>query len=258
MNRRSLFALLWFIPLTVFGLAGETAPTPPAGKAAPRTLRVLFIGNSYTYVNDLPGTTAQLLAPRGITLEHESVTPGGVTLEKQWADGKALAAIQKGKWDYVVLQEQSTRPFKDRAAMFQSARLFHAEIAKVGAKTLLYETWATKATPDDQAKLTESYEMLGRELGATVVPAGEAWKKALAAGIALHGPDGRHPARAGTYLNACLFVRALTKEMPLLLPDTGTEKGKAWTVPEAPTLQRIAGETPVPAVTAAAAQPTAK
>jgi len=48
----------------------------------PRTLRVLFIGNSYTYGNDLPGLIAQLLPARGIKLEHESVTPGGATTSK--------------------------------------------------------------------------------------------------------------------------------------------------------------------------------
>jgi hypothetical protein len=173
-----------------------------------KTLRVLFIGNSYTYVNDLPALLKQLLAARKVKLESESVTPGGATLEKQWTDGKAAEAIRRGRWDYVVLQEQSQRPFLDPEAMAKYARLLQAEIAKVGAKTLLYETWAAKASPEEQPKLTATYEALGRELKATVVPVGEAWKRAIERGLALHGPDGRHPSLQGSYLAACVFVRA--------------------------------------------------
>jgi hypothetical protein len=214
-----------------------------ADEAFPRTLRVLFIGNSYTYGNDLPSLIAQLLSAREIKLEHVSVTPGGATLEKHWADGKALAAICTQKWDYVVLQEQSTRPIRDREAMFKAARLLHAEIVKAGAKTLLYETWAAKASPEEQPKLSEAYETLGRELGATVVPVGEAWRKAIAAGFELHGNDGRHPNRRGSYLAACLFVATLTGQSPVGLPSKGIAEGKPWTVDDASALQRIAAET---------------
>ena len=237
MNRRRFLALL-FVALPS---ASVHCAEPP-----PRVVRVLFIGNSYTYANDLPGIVAQLLAPRGIRLEHESVTPGGAALEKQWQDGKAVGAIQKGKWDFVVLQEQSVRPFRDREAMFRAARSLHAEIAKAGAKTLLYETWAAKAAPDEQAKLTDAYETLARELGATVVPAGEAWKRAISDGLELHGPDGRHPSRLGSYLAACLFARVISGETITATPPPIMEKDKPWTWPKAAdleTLQRIAEQT---------------
>lgn len=234
-----------FLALLIAAAGAPALCAEPPAAAPPRVLRVFFIGNSYTYVNDLPSLVDQLLGPRGIRLEHESVTPGGATLEKQWKDGKALAAIQKEKWDFVVLQEQSTRPFKNREAMFGAARSFHAEIAKTGAKTLLYETWAAKAAPDEQAKLTDAYETLGRELGATVVPAGEAWKRGIAAGLELHGSDGRHPSRLGSYLAACVFARTISGQAIVGAPPAIMEKDKPWTSPktgELETLQRLAEE----------------
>lgn len=236
-----------FLALLVTALLGATAfSAEPRAETPARVVRVLFIGNSYTYVNELPALVAQLLAPRGIRLEHESVTPGGATLEKQWKDGKALAAIQNGKWDFVVLQEQSMRPFRNREAMFSAAKSLHAEIAKAGAKTLLYETWAAKAVPDEQSKLTDAYDTLGRELGATVVPAGEAWKRGIAAGLELHGSDGRHPSRLGSYLAACVFARVISGQAIVGPPPQIVEKDKPWTWPKAAeleTLQRLAEET---------------
>src|ERR1043166_6791316 len=95
--------------LTALALLLTAAPTPAGG--GPKEVRVLFIGNSYTYVNDLPKMIAALArAGKQPPLVYERETPGGCTLEKHWKDGKAARKIAAGKWDYVVLQEHSLRP----------------------------------------------------------------------------------------------------------------------------------------------------
>src|SRR5882724_9622217 len=68
-------------------------------------IHILFIGNSYTFVNNLPAILETLSAHEAKPVVAESVTEGGV---KHWQEGKALSAIRKGGWDYVVLQEHST------------------------------------------------------------------------------------------------------------------------------------------------------
>jgi hypothetical protein len=72
--------------------------------------KVLFIGNSFTARNNLPGLIAQLAAARGVTIEHHLISAGGASLRTHWNAGKALKAIQNGHYNYVVLQEQSTLP----------------------------------------------------------------------------------------------------------------------------------------------------
>lgn len=253
-TRRLLLAFTLLLTLRTLGAAtpaqaaaSAATPSAPVVKTQPapgKSLRVLFIGNSYTYVNDLPELVKRLLAARGVQLDLEKVVVGGATLERHWKEGKAQAAIHKRPWDYVVLQEQSSRPFRDREAMFRDARLFHAEIRKTGAKTVLYETWAAKIAPAEQPKLTDAYETLGRELGAIVVPAGEAWKRALAQGIELHGKDGRHPNLRGSFLAACAFVRILDGQKTT--PTASIEIGKgaaALTAKQMEALQRIADQT---------------
>ncbi len=64
-------------------------------------IRVLFIGNSFTFYHDLPKMVAELAeAGEQRPLHFDSETPGGYTLEKHWQDGKAVAKIQSGRWDY--------------------------------------------------------------------------------------------------------------------------------------------------------------
>src|SRR5262249_32817696 len=104
--------------LALAALVLLTAPPLRSGDA-PKPVRVLFIGNSYTFVNDLPRMLAALARAGGQRpVVHDRETPGGCTLEKHWRDGKAAQKIAAGKWDYVVLQEQSSRPLVDRPRMF--------------------------------------------------------------------------------------------------------------------------------------------
>jgi hypothetical protein len=62
-------------------------------------LKVLFIGNSFTARNDLPGLIARLAAARGKTLEHRLISAGGASLRTHWNAGEALKAIQSGQYD---------------------------------------------------------------------------------------------------------------------------------------------------------------
>jgi hypothetical protein len=188
------------------------------------TTRILFIGNSFTQRNDLPGLLAELAAARGITLEHELISQGGASLRRHWNAGRAQQAIAEGGFNFVVLQEQSTLPVKNAARMAENVRLFAEPIRAAGAKMVLYMTWARRHAPEAQQAITAAYQSIGTELGALVVPVGLAWQRFLAAHDAppLHDRDESHPTLAGTYLAACVFLATLFGQNPV-----GIETGPA-------------------------------
>src|SRR5437764_10249112 len=142
-------------------------------------LNVLFIGNSFTARNDLPGLIAQLAASRGKSLRHRLISAGGASLRRHWNAGEAQAAIRQGHYDYVVLQEQSTLPVKNAKRMHENVRLFDQAIKAAGSTTVLYMTWARLNAPESQRAITDAYTGVGVELGATVVPVGLAWQRFL-------------------------------------------------------------------------------
>src|SRR5215510_5653671 len=180
-------------------------------------LKVLFIGNSFTARNDLPGLIARLAEARGKALEHRLISAGGASLRMHWNAGEALQAIRDGHYDRVVLQEQSTLPVKNAKRMHENVRLFDEAIKAAGATTVLYMTWARLGAPESQQAITDAYAGIGRELGATVVPAGLAWERFLRQydEPALHDKDQSHPTLAGTYLAACAFLAVLFQESPV-------------------------------------------
>ena len=184
---------------------------------SPTNLNVLFIGNSFTARNDLPGMIAQLAAAHGRKFEHKLISAGGASLRMHWNKGDAQNEIATKRYDYVVLQEQSTLPVKNATRMHENIRLFDEVTKAAGSKTVLYMTWARKHEPKNQKLITDAYTSIGAELGAIVVPVGEGWKTFLAKHKtpALHDADNSHPSLAGSYLAACVFFSVLYKESPL-------------------------------------------
>ena len=180
------------------------------------TVRVLFIGNSFTARNNVPELIAGMARSRGHSMEHKLISQGGASLKMHWNKGAAPKAIADGGWDYVVLQEQSTLPVKNRERTHENVRLFDESIRQAGAKMVLYLTWAREKVPETQASLTECYTSIAEELGAIVVPAGVAWERVLKrkAHPVLHDKDGSHPTLAGSYLAACVFYAVLFDENP--------------------------------------------
>jgi len=183
--------------------------------AAPRN--VLFVGNSFTARNDLPGLIAALAAAGGKTFRHCLVQAGGASLRTHWNAGHAARLIEAGGFDAVVLQEQSTLPVKNAARMHENVRLFDGVIRAAGAATVLYMTWARRGEPEAQVAITGAYTAIGRELGATVVSVGTAWARLLGARDCpvLHDRDGSHPSVAGSYLAACVFCGTLLRASPV-------------------------------------------
>ena len=190
--------------------------------------RVLFIGNSFTARNDLPGLLAQLVRGRGKgELEWELISGGGASLRTHLNKGEAHERLQGARWDYVVLQEQSTLPVKNPKRTGENIREFNAAIKAAKAQTVLYMTWARQNAPETQAALSETYAEVGRAIGATVVPVGLAWQHCLAAhpAIVLHDKDQSHPNLAGSYLAACTFYATLFIGQSKFIPnlDMGLE-----------------------------------
>lgn len=182
-----------------------------------KPVRVLFIGNSYTYYNNLPSMISTLSGGR---IEARMVVRGGANLQQLWDLGEAPAAIREGRWDYVVLQEHSllggmridgAEHVNEPDFFYDNIRLYDAEIRKVKAKTILYMTWARRAYPEQQVFLTHAYSSIGQELGLTVSPVGVAWQRIRETdpAVILHASDGTHPSAVGSYVAACVLLQTL-------------------------------------------------
>ena len=214
--------------------------------------RVLFIGNSYTFVNDLPGTVAQLAISGGYHVETGMAAEGSFKLSDHVNSPQTLAAIQSKKWTYVVLQEQSQLPavaqFRTQQ-MYPATRTLVSKIQAVGATPIFFITWAHRdGWPENglndyesmQAQIDTGYLTIAQELNSLVSPVGIAWFTATK-----HDPpfelwqaDGSHPTEQGTYLAACVFYAVVFHQTPVGL---SYQAGLSKDIAQA--LQTIASQT---------------
>ncbi|MBW5412049.1 DUF4886 domain-containing protein [Pseudomonas sp. MAG002Y] len=204
-------------------------------------IRILFVGNSYTYVNDLPAVLSEMSrqGKQARPIETKTLAFSGASLEQHWTKKDVQQALQEQKWDYVVLQEHSMLPVKNPDFMYKYARLIDAEVKKNGAKTILYLTWARQNDPAMQAKLDKAYTTLANELGALLAPVGQAWQTALAEKPqpSLFLPDGSHPSFIGSYIGASVFYSLIYGQMP---PQPSAAESKRLEKANAGELQQAA------------------
>lgn len=200
---------------------------------------VLFLGNSYTSVNNLPQMFKDAALSVNDTVVFDVNAPGGYTFQGHSTNATSLAKIMVGGWDFVVLQEQSQMPsFPDQQVateVFPFARKLDSIVALNNscAETVFYMTWGRKNGDASNCAswppvctyngmdslLNLRYQTMAQQNNAIVSPVGEVWKyvRANHPEIELYQTDESHPSVAGTYLAACTFYATIFRKDPTLI-----------------------------------------
>ena len=218
MRHRSLLFLLFVLQTLICADARDT-------------MRVLFIGNSYTYCNNLPELVQAMADEKKVPMEVDSHTAGAMSLSgflntPQHARARDLVA--KGNYDWVILQDQSQTPAYTPDDTLSAVKQWSALASAGGTKVMLFLTWAHAAEMNGKVRLqtamqeatSRTYCQAAVENKAFVAPVGEAWRLwyAKKPGKLLHTSDLSHPNEAGSYLAACVIYSSLTGTSPTKLP----------------------------------------
>jgi hypothetical protein len=183
---------------------------------------MLFIGNSLTYVNDLPSMVRALSIATGdaTAIETRMVAFGGYALEDHLAQGDAARAIAEGNWDVVVLQQGPSSLPESRANLIEYAQRFAVLIRAVGATPALYGVWPEAVRINVLDDCIESYRAAAEAVNGIYYPAALAWKLAwqIDPSLPLYGPDQFHPSVLGTYAAAVVIYSMVRDRSPVGLP----------------------------------------
>ena len=222
------------------------------GASAQDTLSVLFLGNSYCSVNNLPQLVQNLSASAGKTLIIDSNMPGGFTLTGHSSDPSSTAKISQGNWDYIILQEQSQIPTIDQYRyndMYPAMANLKTMIEQYSpcAKIITYMTWGRRfggqqCDPSNtycspvfsdfnqmQDSLSSAYWQISESLNIQCAPVGESWRAILSdTNLVLHSADNSHPNIDGSYVAALTLFSSIWKQPSLgLTYNAGITSGLA-------------------------------
>jgi hypothetical protein len=231
--------------LLLVACAGGTQPVEPEPRAS---YRILFIGNSLTASNDLPGTVAQLAASVDDTIVVESVTrPNFAVIDHVNGMSDAVAVVRRGGWDYVVLQQGPTSQQLYRDTLILATKLLDPDVRAGGGRTAQLMAWPAAPNRAVFDGVLQSCLEGARAVDGVCFPAGEAWRAAWAEDptLPLYGPDGFHPAPLGTYLAALVVYEGITGHDARRLPQQAVVQGQPLALAGGTVLllQRVAHET---------------
>lgn len=232
-----LVLLLYSFPVSVFAAEPGTLPNKSDSKlydelfpSSDNTVKILFIGNSYTYYNNFCATFTNLCNIAGKSVSVRQVTKGSHSLS-QVANPKDLEGarvrnlLSTQKWDYVVLQDRHRYPIKKPQRIANAIETLQPYITASGAKMILFMSWAplkghrdykklshivpTKAAYE--RKLKETFTNLAAKYNAIVAPVGTAFSKCQKKypNIRLIRKDKSHPTATGSYLSACVMYQTI-------------------------------------------------
>ena len=187
-------------------------------------LKVLFVGNSYTYGYNLAHIVSIMSEETSTKLNTRKSTIGGAHLWEHWNGQRELETkklIAEGEFDVVVLQDFSMSAMETPDSTLKYIRLFTEYNSQHGAKTYLFNTWAREKVPQFQEEIDDIYSQAAEENGAVRVPVGSAWQLALELrpSVDLFTSDGSHSNELGALLSASVFVRYITGELPEKVPS---------------------------------------
>ncbi len=224
-HRRLSTLLLLAIFAATLGAAcsdGSTAPLPDGG------VRVLFIGNSLTYENDLPRTIADLAASVAETpLVYRTVARANYSLQDHYIDGVEKRIAADG-WHYVVMQQGPSTTLPNQIHLTAWSGQLDEFVVAAGARSALYEVAPGGTSPVAFEAVRTAYRNAAIEIGGMFIPAAEAFLLAWEEdpSLLLYQDDQFHPSALGTYLIALVHFEMLYDRPATDLPDVARVDGK--------------------------------
>ena len=206
-----------------FQATSQTLPKIKMHQTQPDSVRILWIGNSFTYFNDVPQMVEDMGKLNGIPISTTRVLKGGEKFSGHLQNPELHKQLEKGGWDYVVMQEFSSGPAYSTKYVSENIMPYAAEIDSLAkqyspeVETVYYMTWGhkngnviqTDYPLDDtydlmQDRIFTTYTDMAYENGGTVSPVGVAWRNTRKEHpeIELYIEDDYHPSLAGSYLAA--------------------------------------------------------
>ena len=185
----------------------EPAGPPTTG------ITVLFIGNSLTSGNDLPGTLREMARAAGDTVHTgEVLVDNTAVIDHAYGQTGAMSVVDRGGWDFVVLQQGPTSLRICRDTLILAAKLFDLHVRPRGGVTALFMSWPMSHRLAYFDAVRDSYRAATRGVDGRFFPVGEAWREAWRRdpSLPLYAGDGYHPSRLGTLLAAYVIYEQVT------------------------------------------------
>lgn len=195
-------------------IACAVAPIDPVASPPAGPLRLLFLGNSLTYVHDVPQLVVRMSAAAGRAPPTVVMrAAANLGLEDHWNDPATRALLASGNFDVVIMQQGPSTLPPSRVDLLQWAAVLSSEARRNAARPAIYGVWPPRGGDIDVG--ITNHADAARDNDALLFPVAAVWRATWAAdpSMPLHGPDGFHQSAHGAWL-AALVIAAVLHDLP--------------------------------------------
>lgn len=190
--------------------------------------QLLFIGNSLTYTNNLPGILKNIAAAFNETIETTSLCYPNYGLEDHWNDGKIQKLINKGEFDYIIIQQGPSSQNEGKQMLIDYGSKIKRLTDKNGSQLVYFMVWPSKNYYYTFNGVIANHKLAAEINDALLFPVGEIWKSydETKSEESLYSIDGFHPSKTGSFLSALTMFKTIYPNKDL--NTLSFENSKTW------------------------------
>lgn len=186
-------------------------PLKAQEKTAIKDYKVLFVGNSLTYSNNLPQLVSQAASDEHIIISTEILAKPNYALVDHWDEGTLQKKIKSKSFDFVVVQQGPSSQEEGRKLLFESVQKISKLCAKNNSQLVVFMVWPSQQYYHTFEKVIKNHREVAEKFNAVLCPVGEAWRTHFdrTRDFSYYGPDGFHPSEKGSQVAAEIIVESL-------------------------------------------------
>lgn len=212
----AICSVLFLVSLSITtGACKKSKPQPgqPVVIVNDSVNRILFIGNSLTYTNNLPDIIAGIGRDSGVEIRTKMIAYPNYALEDHWNDGQIQVLIATGQYDFVVLQQGPSSQADGRAMLMDYGARIKTLCNQYNAKLAFYMVWPAMTNFHTFDGVIKNYSDAAAATNSLLCPVGQVWKNHFSAtgDYSYYGPDEFHPSLKGSECAARVIFQALFK-----------------------------------------------
>lgn len=173
--------------------------------------RILFVGNSLTYTNNLPQLVKNVAAKNNLRIHVEMLAYSNYALEDHWNDGQLQDLIATGNFDYVVVQQGPSSQADGKTMLLDYGERIKSLCDAHDTKLAFFMVWPAKVNYHTFSGVISNYTLAASQTNAILCPVGEVWKQYFDStqDFSYYGPDDFHPSQVGSQRAAEIIFESL-------------------------------------------------
>ncbi|HRG09677.1 MAG TPA: SGNH/GDSL hydrolase family protein [Cyclobacteriaceae bacterium] len=176
-----------------------------------RKVRILFVGNSLTYTNNLPQLVKNVAAKNDLRIQVAMLAYSNYALEDHWNDGRLQNLIANDSFDYVVIQQGPSSQADGKVMLHEYGERIKVLCDTNTTKLAFFMVWQAKVNYHTFSGVISNYTLAASQANAVLCPVGEVWKQHFDStqDFSYYGADGFHPSLAGSQRAAEIIFGSL-------------------------------------------------